>query len=208
VGYNGWSSYGYIEALFYGSSGYFKIGGATSGTYFQSSPSGNICLAPFRVYDSGGTYRFQVDASGRVIQSTGIGALVRRSNAQSIANNTSTAVSFDTVVTDSYSMFSSSYPTRLRAPVAGLYAIATTITWQANSSGGRYIHIRVNGSTVISRSVSSSVSSSNEEGQVAFVIYYLNANDYVEIIVYQNSGAALNLNAVNYTPQFAMWRIA
>lgn len=136
-------------------------------------------------------------------------ARVFNSAAISIANNTNTAVTFDSERFDNQGMHSTSSNTsRLTVPtgMGGKFLIGGHIEFAGNASGQRDILIQVNGSTVIA------YDRVGPNGAVSWkmsltTMYALSAADYVELLVFQNSGGALNLDATgNYTPEFwAMW---
>lgn len=102
----------------------------------------------------------------------------------------------------------SSNTSRLTAPTGegGKYDIKGHTAWAANGTGvARQSRIRVNGSTYIAMQNSNPPSASTGgEGSIA-TDYALAAGDYVELVVVQDSGGALNCTAsANYSPEFSM----
>lgn len=137
-------------------------------------------------------------ASGAVT-STQIGTLpqVRVTNTivQSIPNSTVTAFTFDTQTHRSVSSMhsTSTNPSRIIAPVAGLYAISATAIFAGNVTGGRWAGLRLNGTTAMP----GGSDFANPAGGLYVVLriqteYRLAINDYVEVLGWQNSGGALN----------------
>lgn len=96
--------------------------------------------------------------------------------------------------------------TRLTAPIAGRYHIGGNIQWDGNTAGIRYFYIRVNGTTVIGRTVQAPHASGLV--QTVSADYQLAAADYVELVAYQDSGTNRSILAIgNWTPEFWMHRI-
>ena len=140
-------------------------------------------------------------------------AAVYKSMATSIANNTITFVSFDTVRDDtnlgtSNVFWSSSTPTRLTVTTPGAYLVHATIEFAANATGVRDIGIRVNGSLYISSMRVGAPSSSDTADVECHRVWQFNTGDYVELSVRQTSGGALNLNSTgDYSPEFTLTRL-
>lgn len=127
------------------------------------------------------------------------GAILDRSTSQSIANGTTlVAVAFGTGSTlrdtDNYHSESTNN-TRVAIPVGfgGWYRADAFVRFAANGTGYRDLAVRVNGSTVVPHSIAKVAPIS---GQDAFAsttaLVQLNAGDYVELVVAQTSGGALN----------------
>lgn len=120
------------------------------------------------------------------------GCDIYNSSAQTINNNTTTALNFDTETQDTDGYHSTSTNTsRITIPtgLGGIYAIVAQVDWANNSSGKRVLDVRVNGSTFInseSRPPSTSDPTPNHE---ITSILPLAAADYVEITAFQNSGS-------------------
>jgi hypothetical protein len=133
---------------------------------------------------------------------------VRTANSadESISDNTPTAVTFDTNVYDNSSMHSTTTDTsRLTAPVTGIYDIWGNIEWQVVSAGQRSVGVVVDGGaggTVAQ--VREQAPSGIAPDQVVSTQVKLNAGDYVELVVFQNSGVPLSVRFTTYSPAFAM----
>lgn len=127
------------------------------------------------------------------------------SASQSIANSTETALSLDSEYYDYGNLHdTTTNNSRLTAQVAGVYHITGSLQYAVNGTGIRVAYIRLNGTTDIAAQTSPS-SSASSIGVTVDTIYYLNANDYVELTAYQTSGGNLNVNSSgNYTPEFSM----
>lgn len=147
------------------------------------------------------------DASypGSNLQSNGskvlswVGGIVRAYNSanESISNNTVSLFTCDTHDFDTTSgafHSTSSNTSRFIAATAGKYRLTYNVAW-AGSAGGtqRQVYLRVNGSGAVTGSISVVAPSSSDNTNNASVHLNMNANDYVEVLVYQDSGGALNL---------------
>jgi hypothetical protein len=94
---------------------------------------------------------------------------------------------------DTSSFWSNSNPTRFTIPSNGVYILFYGVSFSQNGSGARDMLIRKNGTTLLdggNRPVpsSSAVSILGNSSMHQFV-----ANDYIELLVYQNSGGNLTL---------------
>lgn len=117
--------------------------------------------------------------------------------AQSIANATFTPVSFAAAfaseVYDTNAMHDpTTNPTRFIAKVAGRYTVYAWWSWTLSLAGNnRYARLAINGSLVMGldqRSPTSTGAEGNASGA-----HQLAVNDYVELVVYQDTGGALAL---------------
>jgi hypothetical protein len=146
--------------------------------------------------------------TGKITSSIALGARVYRNSNQSIANNTETAISFNTEVRDDDNIWASGSPTRLTCKHAGWYHIVGNIHVDQNTVGVTQARIRLNGSTWIAIA-NQDVSSTSNEIIIVSTDYYLSVYDYVELTIYQNSGGALNVNYQSvFSPVFSMVRYA
>jgi hypothetical protein len=158
-----------------------------------------------------------LESGATIRESTAIAARVIRTSAQTIPNNTWTAVSFSQATFDDRpselsTHWSSGTPTRLTCRVAGTYYVYGSVMFTANTNGDRMIGIRLNGSqfwfTSNTRAVT--VATLNTILDVSGIIK-LNIEDYIELMAFQNSGGGLNIpyDANNpHSPALGMARIA
>ena len=132
---------------------------------------------------------------------------VYRNSNLSLTNNTDTVVAYNLESFDTANMHDAVTNTsRITIPTGGggLYQILTTGIFAANATGVRRLDILLNGGTLIGRSGQTGSSSINAFMQTE-AIYRLNAGDYVETQVYQNSGGALNFEyAASYASFFTV----
>jgi|SRR5215831_1469789 len=124
--------------------------------------------------------------------------------AQSIASGVIALVSFNTLRFDSVgTMYSGGSPTRITCQVAGKYAIGCEIYWASNATGYRETTIQVNGVRQADR-MEYVPSGGGEIRQECVSVVDLKVGDYLECIVYQTSGGALNINQ-NTASSPEMW---
>lgn len=134
-------------------------------------------------------------AAGRACAPT-----VSRSTSQSIGNASDVAVSWAAVTADPWSSWSAGSPTRLTAVVPGRYQLAALVRFASNSTGLRSAWLRVNGSTLIGRTQVPALSGDVTELGLTTPAVTLAGGDYVELLVRQSSGGALNLTAGDGMP--------
>jgi hypothetical protein len=98
---------------------------------------------------------------------------------------------------------------RLKAPVAGKYYIFANITWETPLGSGFWgLRIVVNGKTAISEQTLPNNGASFRTSMSIGTMYALNAGDYVEVQVFQNSGGFIAVKQITATsPEFGMARV-
>lgn len=132
---------------------------------------------------------------------------VYKSSAQSIPNNSFTAITFDSERFDTDAMHSTVTNTnRITFNTAGIYLVGVSLYWTANSTGIRTLQCRLNGSTAIAYDEWNAGASAGP-GQTVSFAYAFSVNDYIEMLLYQTSGGSLNMTAGgNYSPEaWAVW---
>lgn len=132
------------------------------------------------------------------------GARVYNSVAISIATGTSTVLTFDSERYDNDAIHDTvTNSGRLTCKTAGRYSITGHVDWAANGTGHRVCSIRLNGTTNIASDGKPASAASTRHAVPA--LYSLAVNDYVELLVFQDTGGALNVNATAaMSPEFAM----
>lgn len=132
------------------------------------------------------------------------GARVHNSGNLSINSSSATVLTFDTERFDTAAYHDTGSNTgRLTAPATAKYSIGATLEWAANSTGYRQVGLRVNGTTYIAFDGTLALASPQETRQTISTVYALSSTDYVEVVVTQTSGGALNVVAGgNYSPEF------
>lgn len=97
---------------------------------------------------------------------------------------------------------------RLAIATSGIYLLTANVTWAINGTGAREVNIRKNGTTLIARVVQPG-DAANSTDQAPTTVVQLAAGDFVEVVVRQNSGAAVNiLAAPEFSPEFSATWIA
>ena len=136
-------------------------------------------------------------------------ARVYNSAAISISHNLDTVLTFNSERFDTDAIHDTvTNPSRLVCKTAGLYLIVGHVRFASNATGFRYTYIRVNGTTSLAVQETPAVSGFPTILSVA-TLYQLAVNDYAELLVYQNSGAALNVEvSVAQSPEFALVRVS
>jgi hypothetical protein len=118
------------------------------------------------------------------------------------------AITFDKERWDTNAMHSTTTNTsRLVAKVAGLYEINATIVWATNATGGRFLGLlRTHaGSSSFIAVASAPNNGVFEDDQSVSTTFALKKGDYVEAVVYQTSGAPLDIEHIPATtPDFGM----
>lgn len=96
-------------------------------------------------------------------------------------------------------MWSGSLPTRMVAPRTGVYAVGGFVNWAPQSAGTtRLLLVRVNGSPVVNISQTPPCGGGNYTALSASGDYLLNANDYVEVVGYQDSGSVVTITGAGW----------
>lgn len=114
---------------------------------------------------------------------------------QSIPHNTATALAWNAESEDTHNAHDNlTNASRFTAPVAGLYLVTATVTWNGNSTGTRQIGVRVNGTTTYSGERIGVDGASITFVQSISRMVRLAAGDYVEAVVVQTSGGALDVD--------------
>lgn len=133
------------------------------------------------------------------------GCRVYRSTAQSIAHNTLTAISFNAEVADTDGCWASGAPTRLYARHAGYYLAGGQMHMTLSSvAADVMIAVREGGSNYFGQQVLYASASHEVALCVATGMFWMDVDDYVEIVVrqIQASGSA----AVNVTQASAAYQ--
>ena len=121
------------------------------------------------------------------------GVSVKATGDQTIANNTEVVLTWDSEVFDTDAYHSNvTNNSRLTVPVgkAGKYQINAQISFDVNGTGRRAISFRKNGTT-IKYSPDVVANASIYVGNDLTIIADLAEGDYIELVVYQNSGGNL-----------------
>lgn len=135
-----------------------------------------------------------------------VGARVRwAAAAQSVNSGTFTALTFDTVRYDPFTLWSAGSNTRFTVPAnfpAGVWQIGAHANFAANVTGKRYIGVRLNGGTFLGGQEFSAGANNARKNSIA-TNYRLVPGDYVELVVWQDSTVALTVDSTSAdSPEF------
>ncbi len=132
-----------------------------------------------------------------------ISCRVTKAAAQSIPNNTDTAVIFDTERYDTDAMHDNAVNnTRITITKPGKYVITGQVEWAATSVGVRQLGVRKNGATVLARVNDLPVTIGAAPQVVTTTDVFING-DYVELMALQTAGVGLDIQkSGNYSPEF------
>lgn len=127
--------------------------------------------------------------------------------AQSIPNDTLTAIDFDTENYDASAMHDTvTNNSRVTIGEDGNYLIIGVVAFASNAVGYRQIGITINGGTDDVRMATAPANGTLASIMIAEQIN-LSAGDYIEIFVRQTSTAALNTSQFGETPHFSVTKI-
>jgi hypothetical protein len=128
---------------------------------------------------------------------TFVGCSVYKSAAQSIANTTSTTLTFDSEAFDTDAFHSNvTNNSRITIPAgkAGKYLVSALIVFATNATGIRGVSLMKNGAT-IANLVQGPSGATNSTYSNGSAVFDLAVADYLEIQVYQSSGGNLNVGS-------------
>lgn len=169
--------------------GEVRIGDGT--TAFNSLPDTNRFLSEDIL---SGTFRKSQNA-----------AKVVRSTDQSISDGTVETIVWGSAEFDDLGMWDSGNPSRLTVPSGvGRVRVLAKGGWVGNSTGQRQLRAHLNGSFKALFDIRQAIDSTEAEGSLVLTV---SAGDYVELAVFQNSGAALDFRA-DREAQFVMEALA
>lgn len=134
-------------------------------------------------------------------------AWVYQTGAQSLPNDVSTPVEWNTVAYDTGSMFDPAFPTRLTAPEDGVYQINVQVGFAANATGYREILLRRDASD-IGRVRVQTMTTAIAVVPTITKEFTLTAGQHVEVWVRQNAGNAINTVSGSSWSAFQMRRVA
>lgn len=122
---------------------------------------------------------------------------VSNSGTQSIGTGGSpTALTFNQEGFDNGELHStSSNPTRLIAPITGLYMVGANVTWASNATGYRFMALRESAGSARIAADSRPTVNGDTTHQSCVTVWHFAAGTYFEVIVFQNSGGNLNVVA-------------
>lgn len=139
----------------------------------------------------------------------GLACVIKHSANQAIATNTFTKLVFDTEEYDPLNMHDpTTNNTRITIPQSGKYLVVAQVRFDTTTGGTiRQAEILKNGTTVIANERSLAASGVTAHFSVVTMRNFT-AGDYLEVRVYQDSGATVNIEAVDaYSPIFSVVKV-
>lgn len=142
---------------------------------------------------------YRISGPTQIAAASVVAAEVFRATAtanQSIPNTTYTPIGFDNITKETHSAFttgtSDSYFT---IPVSGWYSINAMATFSYNATGTRTLAYSLDSSTTATKQMTFSAPvASRPTSMSGSATFYANAGQRLRILVYQDSGGALNLD--------------
>lgn len=125
-----------------------------------------------------------------------------RATVQTITNVTATAVLFTAESYDVGGMHSTTTNTsRFTVPAGGggFYRVTAYIVWESDATGWRSVTIRANGTTDIVADSRGAVNGSQTRQTVSAGDIFLSAGDYIEVVVYEDGVATLDVEGAACT---------
>lgn len=110
-------------------------------------------------------------------------AITNDANQAALVSDTTEAISFNTVLYDTSGFYSSDEPTRLTAPVPGIYLVTANAAFSANTTGLRVLNISINGEAADAPGGVQTVTNGSDEWDTSVSVatqVKLAAGDYVE----------------------------
>jgi hypothetical protein len=187
-----------------------KHGTVVLGVLMDGTQAVNLAL-PLAI-TSGGTGQASCSAGQLLIASgtntaawgTPDGAGVRNSAAESIPSGSTTALTFDTELWNNNNLHSTgTNPSRITIKNAGKYLIVGQIAWASVAAGHQLEAMILKGGITYLAEQDQIQGAAGPLNQNLSCIANLAVAEYVELYVYQNTGAAVNCNGPASAPWFA-----
>lgn len=114
-------------------------------------------------------------------------------NSQAIGTSQYSVLAIDTteVDTDGGRVGTGSGSERYVCRTPGWYTVSATVSYQSNSTGGRFAVIWVNGLPIPGGFTSVSNAGGDNCGVTLTTLIHMNANDYLQLVAYQDSGVTI-----------------
>jgi hypothetical protein len=176
------------------------LGVATHNT--SSFTSGSIAIAT--VVTASGTISTITDQRTWIAPrgNLDVGARAYHSVSISVPHNSVTTLSMDSELWDTDTMHDTvTNNSRITAKTKGKYTLSTDITFANNTTGGRAVLMRINGSTVIMRQDTLAIGGIIDMSMNMSTEYELDVNDFVLVQAFQTSGGALDVTKIQVAAQ-------
>lgn len=155
--------------------------------------------------DANDWYYMETTSSGT---SAVLGARVKHSLNQTIADSTGTILSFNSEDYDVGSFHDNTINnSRLTVPITGYYKITAQVSWQQDTRGYRTLQIVHSFAGVI---VDSTIAPADGKptSHIVTTDFYMQASEYIQVRVEQTSGGNLDIQVIDpSSPVFSIFRI-
>lgn len=152
---------------------------------------GSLAIAPGGLSADSVFCRTAIMSGREVLTPHGFVELTR-TTAQEIANDSITAVQWE-VISNPDNLFSTASTTRITVNKTGWWLFTASVQWESNTTGKRFLAVRVDGTTLRANSDHGAVT--NTSANCVSDLISLTSGQYVEAVVYQNSTVAIDVNA-------------
>lgn len=177
-------TYKWAHAVSGGASGRIGVGPGINAA--NSSTSAGMPPGIMEVFDA---------APGSGGSSPAVACLVKKTAVQSLANNTTTKVTFDAETYDTDTMHDNvTNNTRITFTQGGRYAVSVSIEFAAHATGYRFVDVFLNNTSTLATDSRGAVTTDLSACTINFDYEFL-AGDYIEVRAWQNSGGALDVAA-------------
>jgi hypothetical protein len=119
-------------------------------------------------------------------------AKVLRNTPQSLTSGSLDVISWNLENRDNAGLFDPATPTKITAPIAGLWLCEAQIRWTSNATGTRLLILSTNGSGSVENDRPASATPWNS-AQSVFGVFRLTAGQFIQVEALQNSGGALDV---------------
>lgn len=136
--------------------------------------------------------------------------VVRLSSNQSVTSGVDTSLAWDLDEYDPWGMHDPvTNNTRVNIIVAGWYVVAAGVQWEVNATAARVLYLTSTGNNTRNFAYTTMYpTGSINAGQSICTVDFFTTGDYIETIVKQSTGGALNALATNRTTFCAVSRIS
>jgi hypothetical protein len=115
---------------------------------------------------------------------------------------------FETVPMHSQTCPGAGTPSRLTAPIPGLYEVSASVVWNNTPTGTRFLGVRKNGDNDQIPVASRIPASADAPEQSVTTLVSLAQGDYLEVVVSQNSGSSVTLDPDFERQAFSMYWVS
>ena len=124
---------------------------------------------------------------------------------QSLPDNATTALIWDSALDDALGMWASGSPTRITAVYPGVYAVLPIVEIGSAANGTRRLTLRITGSS-LDGALNQSVLGAAPQGLAMGNTVHLAAGDYLEVLAtLAGVGGPLNTGLTGFDPKCSVW---